>query len=336
MQYTMTTPEQELRKLALKYGGAAVIMLLNYVVISSVLAVVLYTMIALIPNSELLSDITSDPGYLVLMLFNEAASYTVPIVTYLALFHRELSEKRGIPTFTDGGLTRYPGETIMLYIVGMTLSSTVGMLTSIVSAWLNELLGIPEVQTAFSNIMPSNGFKYAVFEICTCIIAPLCEEVIYRHLLLKPLRRYGDTPAALITALMFALSHFNFDQFLYTFVFGYFLAVIAIRCNSVIPAIICHTINNITAGIGTYLPETLGNDSADSFFATVADFLANLQLPLYYAGFGFAVLVIALRLLRLENRSDIPISRQLALLFTHPLFLISILIILAVTFLNLY
>ena len=336
MQYNITSPEQSLRRLALKYGAAAAIMIVNYTVISNVLVVVLYTMIGLTPYARTLTDYSTDAGYLVIMLLNEVASYAVLIAVYAAVFRNELAEKHGIPSFTDRSLTRYPGETIILYIVGMTAATTGSLLTNIISSWLHRLLNIPEVRAAFSGTMPTNGFKYAVFEICTCIIAPICEEMIYRYFLLKPLRKYGDTSAALITAFMFALSHFNFDQFLYTFLFGYFLAVIAIRCNSVVPAIICHVVNNVTAGIETYLPETFGNETIDRIFAGISGFLANLTVPLYIAGFGFAVLAIVLRLLRLDNASGIPLRRQLSVIFTHPLFLISVLFILVITFLNLY
>src|SRR5699024_5291593 len=51
-----------------------------------------------------------------------------------------------------------------------------------------------------------------------------CEELLFRGLLARRLARYGQRPAALVSALLFALYHANLSQFFYAFALGLLLA----------------------------------------------------------------------------------------------------------------
>ncbi len=57
------------------------------------------------------------------------------------------------------------------------------------------------------------------------VMAPVCEEVLFRKLIIDRIRRYGDKAAILVSAIIFGLCHGNFYQFFYAFgiglVFGY-------------------------------------------------------------------------------------------------------------------
>lgn len=57
-----------------------------------------------------------------------------------------------------------------------------------------------------------------------CILGPVCEELLFRGLLAGRLARYGQKPAALVSALLFGLYHANLSQFFYAFALGLLLA----------------------------------------------------------------------------------------------------------------
>ena len=77
------------------------------------------------------------------------------------------------------------------------------------------------------------------------IIAPIVEELIFRGLILKGFRRnYNSFTAVFMSALLFALFHLNPWQFPATFVLGLLLGWIVIRTNSIVLAILGHSINN--------------------------------------------------------------------------------------------
>ena len=142
--------------------------------------------------------------------------------------------------------------------------------------------------------------------------------------------------AALVTALFFGLSHFNFDQFLYTFSFGFFLAVITLRSGTIIPAVICHALNNFAAGVQTYQPETLGNAVLDGALRSLADIFTAVNSIFVFGGILLIIVVIVTHLLQLKNRSGIPPAKQLAIVFSNPLLLVCIVVSFVVTFVNLY
>jgi len=168
------------------------------------------------------------------------------------------------------------------------------------------------------------------------IVAPICEELLYRHLLLRPMRKYGDMAAAVISALMFGLGHFNFDQFLYTFLFGFTLAVVAIRRNSVVPAIILHMINNIMAGFSSYLPETFGNELADTIFAEVAESMVLFGWIMLFGGAVAVVIAVIKHLFVFRQPDQMTDAGEFRVIFTTPVVLIGIAASLVLTFVMLY
>ncbi|HBI52230.1 MAG TPA: hypothetical protein DDX72_05560 [Ruminococcaceae bacterium] len=335
MTYTEGTPERGLQKLAGKYGGAAAIMLANTTVVQVTIIVIIGTIFGLIPGGPELLDTKTDIGFIFMLALNEIAAYTVPMITMYALFYRELKFEKTIYE-PEMRYDRFFGETALLFAAGLGVSTALSIATSFISSFLNTVFGIPETKVAFDSMMPRDLVTYTAFEIVLCIVGPVCEEIIYRHILLRPLRRYGDMTAALITALFFGLSHFNFDQFLYTFSFGFFLAVITLRSGTIIPAVICHALNNLAAGVQIYLPETLGNAVLDGALRSLADIFTAVNSIFVFGGILLIIVVIVTRLLQLKNRSGIPPAKQIAIVFSNPLLLVCIAVSLVVTFVNLY
>ncbi len=78
------------------------------------------------------------------------------------------------------------------------------------------------------------------------VVAPVVEELIFRGLILNGFRRnYNAFTAVFMSALLFALFHLNPWQFPATFILGLLLGWLVIRTNSIILAIIGHSINNL-------------------------------------------------------------------------------------------
>ena len=60
------------------------------------------------------------------------------------------------------------------------------------------------------------------------LIAPAAEELLFRRLLLRRLRPYGERFALVASALCFGLFHGNLNQFFYAFLLGLVLAELAL------------------------------------------------------------------------------------------------------------
>lgn len=102
-------------------------------------------------------------------------------------------------------------------------------------AWFWEL---------FSKIFDGDFGWWGAF-MKVAIVAPIVEELIFRGLILQGFRRnYNGFVAVFMSALLFALFHLNPWQFPATFLLGLLLGWLVIRTNSIIVAIIGHSINN--------------------------------------------------------------------------------------------
>ena len=96
------------------------------------------------------------------------------------------------------------------------------------------------------------GFVSLVF------LGPITEEIVFRGAILKALSKSFDNKwtAIIISALLFAIIHFNPSQLLHAFVIGMLLGWICIKTQSIVPCLLIHIINNGTAFLFIkYLPE---------------------------------------------------------------------------------
>lgn len=327
----------DIKKISKKYGIAMFVMLFNATLFQLLFGFALFFLISLLPDAKEIFDTSTDKGFAFIMTYNAVLSYTLPLVVYFFLFLGDLKYKpRPDEILPVEDYKRVFGSSLLLYLTGWTIASVGAYVTSFVSSLFAQLFGTPEVEAAFSDFMPQNVFMYAVFMFFVCIVSPVCEEIIYRYILLKPLRKYSDTVAAAVSAFLFALSHFNFDQFLYAFGLGYFLAIIAIRANSILPSVIVHIINNVIASIANYAPETFGNETIDAVFAVIRDIAPVISLVLLVVSLAAVVVTLLAHLLRLKNNCNIPVMTQFGAFCGVPVTVVAVVLSLAYTVLKLY
>jgi len=111
-------------------------------------------------------------------------------------------------------------------------------------AWLvGKALGRPEVEASSRQVIEQSiePLGVAALLLFVGICAPIFEEVFFRGLTLRMMeRRVGSTNAVLLTALVFAMFHFDPVNFAGFFVFGVAAGVLAIRQGRVGPAVWAH------------------------------------------------------------------------------------------------
>jgi hypothetical protein len=96
----------------------------------------------------------------------------------------------------------------------------------------------------------ANGAGVVVLIVLVAVAAPIVEEIFYRGLLLRTLERMMPTAAAVIvSAAVFAASHFQLLQFPALFVFGVVAAILVVRTGRLGPAIWAHLGFNLIAAI---------------------------------------------------------------------------------------
>ena len=129
--------------------------------------------------------------------------------------------------------------------------------------------------------------------IFTAFVAPIFEEIIYRHLLLRSLKPIGDTPAIIISALVFGLAHGNFDQFAYAFLSGIIFGLMAVRYDTIIPGMVLHLINNFFVTVITYQKQLTGIGGLWDGLVDAAAALGNIIVNISYFAAPFVAVLLA-------------------------------------------
>jgi len=197
-----------------------------------------------------------DIAYFLMWLANDIIMYVPPLLIFGLVFFDHMDyQKPGTP-YKFRYVWVFP-----LFFAGYALVFGSSILTELIADAISRIFGgrggLPDV---FSGLMPENNTQLLVMLFTVGVAAPICEETIYRHILLKPLRRYGDLQAVLITSVLFGFYHGNFTQFLYAVMIGFILGVAAVKANSVFPAILIHMFNNVFVVFNSHYHELFDTD----------------------------------------------------------------------------
>ncbi len=130
-------------------------------------------------------------------------------------------------------------------------SAIISLGTLLPSVWLQDLL--PELPDAMGDtfkMIMHNPFGYLMI----CLFAPLVEELVFRGAILKSLLKVfkNHWVAILISAVFFAVVHFNPAQMPHAFLIALLLGWMYYRSGSILPGIALHWVNN-TAAYVTYM-----------------------------------------------------------------------------------
>ena len=141
------------------------------------------------------------------------------------------------------------------YVIGCGLM----WIGSIIGSTVNEFAyGVTGREAATLVDDMFSQLPMSIIVLGACLIGPLCEELVFRGLLAGRLARYGQKPAAFISALLFGLYHANMEQFFYAFALGLLLAYAYYRTGLLRTSVVLHMLFNFTGSVlPMLLPETM-------------------------------------------------------------------------------
>ncbi len=166
------------------------------------------------------------------------------------------------------------------------------------SALIGQLKGTP-VTNPLQEIMMSSDIWLTVLP--TVIVAPFGEEFIFRRLIIDRTRRWGELPAILLSAAMFAAFHMNLYQIFYAFLIGCVLGYVYIKTGRLRYSIALHAIINFVGGVYPMIllqgmmPFVSGEESMTyvQILIGLLSVLGILLLYLIYIGCLIATIVLA-------------------------------------------
>ncbi len=136
--------------------------------------------------------------------------------------------------------------------------------------------------------IPSNPREYILGFLIIALTPGICEEVMFRGLIMTSYDSFGRKKAIIYSAILFGIFHFNAQNLLGPIYLGLLFGIIAYKTDSIYPTIIGHTANNTIA-------LTIG------YFATRAEQIVelnmeNINMPemgeMVAAFFGLGVLAL--------------------------------------------
>lgn len=114
------------------------------------------------------------------------------------------------------------------------------------------------------SFQPASSRLQLVIQIfALCVTPAVFEEVLFRRMIYKTIRKKSAIAAVFFSALFFAMAHFDFFNFPATFFIGICLGIMRYRGTPLILCIVAHFFVNFSA---TMLNIVLANSSANEFF----------------------------------------------------------------------
>ncbi|MDK2800968.1 MAG: protease family protein [Clostridiales bacterium] len=112
--------------------------------------------------------------------------------------------------------------------------------------------------------------------------AGICEEVMFRGVILRGYERFGRTTALIVTSLLFSVMHRNIQNVLGIFFIGLLIGYLVYRTNSIFAGMIAHFTNNAMVVLITYgfskLANMMGTNLKDLMAKQQAAGLPNMNM----------------------------------------------------------
>lgn len=166
-------------------------------------------------------------------------------------------------------------------------------------------------------------------------IAPVTEELCYRGITVAVMRRWGDWPAVIFSALIFGMAHFSFQALPVVLMGGFVMAFLYVRTRNIWVNIAIHFLNNLVATLPISLGFLFGDDVVDP---------SNMIAMIVIMVLGVAS-VITLSVKYLSNRQNIfgaamqkgvPVPKKFLQLFLNPGMISYLVIFVVMSLLMLY
>jgi sodium transport system permease protein len=236
-------------------------------------------------------------GYYGSLLLTESGIVTQVLVTQVAFFL--------LPVVAMAAWMKFPPTQVLSFrappVKGLLAAVLIGATGwAAVGGLVMRLLPPPDsLVKALEKLVMLEDASASLWKLLLVIaITPaVCEELLFRGLILSGLRRYGQWPAIIISALLFALAHASIYRLLPTFCLGLMLGYIVVKTGSIYCSMLMHALNN---GIAVTLARS--KDFGERFGLSEAT-----QVPWSITLPAIAVVVIGLLILRTHQRT---ISRE--------------------------
>lgn len=190
------------------------------------------------------------------LLITEYIIVLLPVVLYLKL--------RGYSFKTNLRLNKINFKQVIITILIVIFSYPVAVFFNFIGITILSAIGDINPNSV---PLPSTLGEYIISFLVIAITPGICEEVMFRGMIMSSYNKLGKRKAILYSAIAFGVFHFNGANLLGPIYLGIIFGIIVYKTNSLYLSIIGHTVNNgIALTIGYYLTNLgdIGQDMATS------------------------------------------------------------------------
>ncbi len=167
-------------------------------------------------------------------------------------------------------------------IMGVGIALVSNILASLTSMFLSEInIDVPYVP-------PDVGldpFSVLLIFVSYAVLPALCEEILFRGIILQPLRKFGNGFAIILSSLAFGLAHSSVPQVIAGSLTGLFLGLVTVRTGSISTACLIHFTYNAIGVLSLYAQV---NPTAQvAFIATYLFFLVTSVIAAIFFKYKF-------------------------------------------------
>jgi len=214
-------------------------------------------------------------AYLFLFPYEYLSASADTIVTYLVIYLPYILIVwlfvRGLPEYprVSGEAVRGGAAVVLVLavlLVDLGTSDIFYYIGSYVDEVFSWIIHGGYAPSALFEDYTEEGFNWGLFFVI-CLMGPVCEEILFRGLILKKLLPFGDACAIIVSGVMFGMFHGNFIQMFYAATGGLLLGYVYVRTDSLLASIALHSLGNIMTYLVDFLYLLGLNDTQVARFA---------------------------------------------------------------------
>lgn len=184
----------------------------------------------------------------------------------------------------------------MAAVVGTTV------LNLLAAYWVMLLEGLGLTSVTSSLEIPNTFWGLIVLLLSAAVTPAICEELLFRGLILPSMEGLGRRAAVVFSGLLFALLHAEFEALPVHILIGLILGMLCLRTGSLMAPMLYHFVHNATLMITVYRIERAGLLAAESETApTLAEALSALPTLALFGVLWVVLLMLLLKRPREES-----------------------------------
>lgn len=179
------------------------------------------------------------------------ALFAVAAITVAVVKNVDIKKAAGLNKKINGKIVGLGFLISLVCIIGF------GNLTNV----FLELLNLCGYSSILSDLTINTFWQYLVYVLVSCLVPAVCEELLFRGVILSGMKQYGAKIAIVISSLIFMLMHGNAEQTVHQFIVGLVVGYLFFATGNLWLGVIVHFFNNFISVTQLYILTVIQNNS---------------------------------------------------------------------------